>query len=1004
MINVYPSVGPCEPIETHDAAGVTIGQWMADNVPGYVPGDNQPVSVTVNGDLVAPRKWAGLRVAAEDVVHIRVQPAGAFLDYLNLGVDAVGEVFRPVINALTPDIPNQPGQGSAIDFADARGNVARLGQAVPECVGSVRRYPDYLLPPRRLFVTQRRQRVSLLLCIGKGDYNIPISEVKIGETPLTSLGADADFSVYGPNEDLSGEPAAEWWHSCAEVGATSTGGAGIDLGEISGVSNYPSASSFMFSGDSISIPSGAGSFPVGWNNTLTVRVEQYLDYEIETGGARDIIRGPLDQLGPFVGMKIEIEGDNAGLYEVHSFTASVPDDPGSASTLTGNSAPVRYDFDVTPASFNVILNGNTQGVTLNTDVVDLAGLVAELDVQMDATIQAQDDGSGRLQLVEQGPNYSGTAITLSGTTADVFGASSVGVTGDETTVASEAEMTLSYGSGDPVTGFTPNAARMAIGYEEMRYLVDGATTSEIELTRLDDEGDPDSGWPGFDNATTTDAVIYVTGTSAQVGWSGPFTACPEGEVTDRLEYDVFYPKGLTYVDSKGRVLDTNQSIQLQYREAGTADPWTSANHTMRNGTLDQIGYTFTLNLPFAIRPEVRMRRTGSPSTEKARRDVQWYGLRANLVAPASYPWTTIAVSLNNSNKIAGQSENQINLLANRKIPVLSGGDWQPEEETRDIAPVIRYIAQSIGYSDSQLGMDELVRLDGVWKARGDHFDMVFSETTVSEAMKTALRAGMSELTIDQGRIQPVRDEIRTTFESGQGYSPQNMTGPLSRSFQSRRPDDADGVDVEFTNRANWTKETIECRLPGDLGLKVDKIRLDGVTDRAQAYQIGMRRRASMRYRRWEYSFNTELDGLNASYMSYVPILDDLPKYGQSSIMLAIEDDGEGNALVTVSEPMDWSDTEASYVVAYRNPDGTVAGPWLATRGADDYQIIATIPEPWPDISVRQEPPHVYFGTTERWAFKALITSVRPRGQLGASVTAVNYDDRVYDYDDQTPPA
>lgn len=1002
MIKVYPSIGPCEPVEEYEADGITIGQWMAENVDAYVPGENQPVSISINGELVSPRKWAKSFIAAADEVAIRAQPAdpGILLSSL-----AIRETFRPIINALTPDIPNQPGAGDPLSFANAKANVARLGQAVPEILGSYRRFPDYLLPPHRWFTSTRRQQINLLMCIGPGEYDIPISGVKVGGTPITALGADAEYEVFEPNADLSGEEAAEWWHNCAEVGATSTGGAGISLGGVSNVSNYPDASTFTFSGDSITIPGGAGSFPAGWNNTLTVRVEQYLDYEIEAGGTRDIIRGPLDQLGAFAGMKIEIEGDNAGLYEVHSFTASVPDDPGSASTLTGNAAPSRYDFDVTPASFDVILDGNTQSITFNTDLTDLSGLLTELNSQLDATIQAQDDGSGRVELVEQGPDYSGAAITLSGTTSDVFGGSPVGVTGDETTSAAEAEMTLSYASGDPVVGFTQNAARMAIGYEGMLYLIDGATTSEIELTRLDDEGNADGSWPGFDTVTTTDAVIYVTGTSAQVGWAGPFTACPDGEVATELEVDLFFPIGLAYISGDGDVRRAHQSVQLQYREAGSTDGWTSVNYSFSNYTLDQLGYTRTVTLPAAIRPEVRMRRTGSPSGQKGKRDVEWYGLRSKIDHPTSYPWTTIAVKLKNSNKIASQSENKINLIAERKLPVFDGSDWSvTNEETRDIAPALRYIRHSIGGTDADIDMDELERLDAVWKARGDKFDFIFDETTVRDALKTVLRAGMSELTLDQGRILPVRDEPRTTFESGQGFSPQNMTTPLVRSFQANRPDDADGVDVEFTNRTNWSKETVECRLPGDLGLKVEKIRLDGVTDRTQAYQIGMRKRLAMKYRRWEYSFDTELDGLNASYMSYVPILDDLPQYGQSSILLAIEDAGSSGALLTVSEPMDWSDSGASYVVAYRNPDGTVAGPWAATRGDDDYHIIADIPLPWPDLTARQEPPHVYFGTTERWAFKSLITSVRPRGMLGASVTATNYDDRVYDYDDQTPPA
>ncbi|MCK0153849.1 host specificity factor TipJ family phage tail protein [Alcanivorax sp. S6407] len=998
MIKVYPSIGPCEPIEEHEVEGITVGQWMADNVAEYKPGNNQPVSITINGDLLPPSRWGCTVVNAPDNVAIRIQPAGV---QLLIGAISLRETFRPIINALQPDFPSQTGSGSAFSPVSAQANIARLGQAVPEPIGRYRRYPDYLLPPRRWFTGKKKQQLNMLLCVGPGEYDIPISGVKVGNTPLTALGADAEFTIYEPNADLSAEEAAEWWHNCREVGATAGGNAGIALGSVSNVSDYPDASAFTFSGDTISIPAGAGSFPAGWNNTLVVRVEQYLDYTIESGGTRDIIRGPLDQLGAFAGMLIEIAGDNFGNYTVESFTASVPDATGSASTLTGNAVPARYDFDVTSASFSVLLDGNSQTVTLNTDVTDLSGLITELNSQLDATIQAQDDGSGKVQLVEQGPSYSGAAITVSGDYTDVLGASPVGVTGDETTVAAEAEMTLSYDSGDPVTGLTPDAARMAIGYRGMLYLVDGATTSEIELTRLDDELNADSGWPGFDTVTTTDGVVYVEGNSASVGWAGPFLACPDGEVTDEIELDFMFPKGLVYFSGDGGTGYLNASVRVQWREAGTADSWTDVGFSYFESTLNQIGFTETLNLPSSIQAEVRVRRGTGPSTAKGNRDIEWYGMRAKLNPPTSYPWTTMAVKLVNSSKIASASENQINVEAERKLPVLSGGVWQPAEENSDIAPALYHIAESVGM---EIDHDELVRLDGIWKGRGDKFGFVFDETTVRDAMKMVLRAGMSELTLDQGVILPVRDEPRTTFERGQGFSPQNMTGPLTRSFKAQRPDDADGVDVEFTNGSNWTKQTVECRLPGDLGIKVEKIRLDGVTDRTQAWQIGMRARLAMKYRRWEFSFDTELDGLNANYMSYVPILDDLPSYGQSSILLAIEYAGSSGALLTVSEPMDWSDSGASYVVAYRNPDGTVAGPWPATRGDDDYHIIADIPLPWPDLTARQEPPHVYFGTTERWAFKALITSVRPRGMLGASVTATNYDDRVYDYDDQTPPA
>ena len=224
---------------------------------------------------------------------------------------------------------------------------------------------------------------------------------------------------------------------------------------------------------------------------------------------------------------------------------------------------------------------------------------------------------------------------------------------------------------------------------------------------------------------------------------------------------------------------------------------------------------------------------------------------------------------------------------------------------------------------------------------------------------------------------------------------------MSRSFSSVRPDDADGVDVEYTGGESWTQETVECRLPGDAGNKVETIKLDGVTDRTRAWRIGMRYRRELKYRRWEYRFNTELEGLNAGYKSYVPLLDDIPGYGQSSIMRSIVADGS-SAKITVTEDMDW--TGSGHVVAFRNEYGELMGPYSATIGNNNREIIAAIPMvDWPDVSARQEPPHVYFGTAEKWTFPALVTDVEPSGGLQVGIRAVNYDERVYADDDNSPP-
>lgn len=170
----------------------------------------------------------------------------------------------------------------------------------------------------------------MLLCVGRGKFDIPLSSITIGETPVISLGADAELKIYGPGADLTNESAAKWWHSAPEVGATSTGTAGIELKATYAVKPVPTAQSYQFAGYTVTVPAGAGQLPAGWAAGMIVRIEVAYSYAVIDGGAgRDIIRGNLRQIAPYVGMPVEIAGANAGNYVVATYTqgiGSAPDD------------------------------------------------------------------------------------------------------------------------------------------------------------------------------------------------------------------------------------------------------------------------------------------------------------------------------------------------------------------------------------------------------------------------------------------------------------------------------------------------------------------------------------------------------------------------------------------------------------------------------------------------------------------------------------------------------
>ena len=888
-VEIFPNKldgGPCE--IAHTERRTTIAKWLDGYTKdGYKDGDHMPISVKVEGEIIEKCDWSTFVFKPSDYVEIRIEPAGtdpfSITVALFAGVKAVFGMLMPEL----PGTPKSPGSGKTIAENSAKGNKAKLGDIVRESFGRQKIYPDYLLPPRKYFSDPRTQWTEILLCIGKGRFQISANNVRIGETPLLALGAGASYQIFEPGEYVGGHPSAKWWHSAPEVGASSTGAAGLELTLSSDVTPAAIANVFQFSGYTISIPAGQGTFPTDWTVGLVLRVIAPYSYTVTDGGAglRDIITGPLAMLAPTVGDSIEIVGVNQGIYTVNSYSV-----------------------------------GNLK---------------------------------------------------------------------------------LDYEWGAPATELVTGTGLATVGPEGLRFKITSYSASSITVDRLDDAGAVDASFPGFDAATLSNASVSVDALSGTGGWRGPFPVCPDNEVTSYFEWDMFMPGGLTRINENNGTSPQTVTYELQYREAGSLGAWTSVSYSETDATLDQIGFTRGISLSTPSRPEVRIRKTSPVKNSTARKsDIQWYGLRSLLVAPTSYAGaTTLAIRVQSSDRIAAQTEALVWVIGERILQSRSGGAWQTEGPTRDIIPAAAYIAKNIGYTDSDLDLEEMDRLDTLWKTRGDLFDIAITDqSTAKDMLNKAFGAGFAELALDRGVIRPVRDEIRTTFEHM--YTPQNMTEALTIDVQVPGPDDFDGVDVSYINEDSWAEEVVQCRLPGDTGRRVEKINADGVINRTRAWRIGMRRRRIQRYRRDRYSWSTEMDAMNSRYMSYCMVADDVPGYGQSAMMLDFTI-GIGYVSIESSEPLDWS-VGGTYMAAIRKQDGTVSGPYVATR-VDDYNFTIPSLDFSPDVSWEYEPPHILFGPSTRYHYAVLVSDVSPSGISKCSVDGVGYNSAVYLSDDASPP-
>ena len=551
--------------------------------------------------------------------------------------------------------------------------------------------------------------------------------------------------------------------------------------------------------------------------------------------------------------------------------------------------------------------------------------------------------------------------------------------------------------------------------EGQLYKIDSLITKTVDTTEvligfsftrlLLDNNTADITWTGFQNTgTITNATIELDASQVVGGWLGWFPVCPLGETTSLIEWDITTPNGFGVINSGGDIDGRSRQIQYQIRRVGETDPVIDSYYTIAGASRDQLGWSPQVSVANG-RYEMRVRRIGAEDTATNSMDtINWFGLKSLLPSPTSYAGiTTLALTLTGSDTIASQTENKINVIPQRKLQIVQDGAFTTTlHATNDIAPVVRYIAHSVGYGDDQIDIAELIRLDAIWKSRGDTFKYIYdSNVVVRDALNTCLNVGFSEMTVSQGKIKPVRDEPRDMLNAHM-YTPQNMTKTLKTSFSVVTPEESDGIRVTYVDEDTWEEATVLCLLPTDTGFKLDEITIDGVTTRDKAYQLGMRQRCIQAYRRKKYAFSTEMDALNSEYWSTAILADDIPTYAQSAIMWSIAAQGTGQALIQSSEMFAWTEG-AAHVVSWRKANGQIAGPFPCSKVSDFYLLATIGAEPLPAINGSQEPPHLLFGTTTNYGYPAIVTKVAPSGKFDIAVEAVNYNANVYAYDDATAP-
>lgn len=306
-------------------------EWLyANGIAEGVQLDALPMSVYLDGMRLLPAQWAKTTFDPSENLEIYREPKGT--DPFSITAALIFGA-KAVLGFLTPKIPTlrtaSSKSGKDLDSATAKGNKVKINDIRAECAGRNKaRYPDYLVVPHRYFAGPREQRMELMLAVGVGEYDIPDAGVKMGQTPIIGMGDDGYFSIYQPGADLTEDPAHYYWYQVPEVGASSTGANGLELTVTTTLTTSVTASSLTFASDTVSIPTGSGTFPSDWTAGLIIDIAAPYAYTVTDGTGdddRDVITGDITQLNFVAGDTIDIQGDNSGQYIVHSVTAGSTD-------------------------------------------------------------------------------------------------------------------------------------------------------------------------------------------------------------------------------------------------------------------------------------------------------------------------------------------------------------------------------------------------------------------------------------------------------------------------------------------------------------------------------------------------------------------------------------------------------------------------------------------------------------------------------------------------------
>lgn len=507
---------------------------------------------------------------------------------------------------------------------------------------------------------------------------------------------------------------------------------------------------------------------------------------------------------------------------------------------------------------------------------------------------------------------------------------------------------------------------------------------------------------------------------------------------DEISLDVVFPQGLFGINDKGKIVKAVANLTVEYRTAGTADPWVAvpidtpepgAAPTRHSGFMSMIGTVTSKEVssadrkPFAVaiawgvpsgQYDVRVSRGATnwngAGTDNRVGDAQWTVLRSiRHTDPSTTGTVKLVMRIKASEQLNGTLQT-LSCVVHQKIPVYDAitETWSAPELNYNTAWVVHWLltscpSVSVHVPPERIDLASFVAFADFcdthdFQTRG----MVDARTTMAQLLDEVLanslgarlhRDGKYGILFDDGSTLPTM--VFTPLDS-KGFSAQRIFTriPHALRVRFRNPNAFWEQDEILVLDDGYSYRGVDARGvastdPEPTEFEVLELRFS--CDAHSAWRIGRTHLAQAKFRPSTYAWETDIANLACTRGDCVHVAHDVTEWGTGwGRVVSLTAGGEGGAAATlVLDERVATDTSKSYSVRIRTQEGdSVTATATPHSPETETFYLGTLPA---GVNVGDV---VVLGETNQETAKLLVTGIMPGPDLSARMMAVAYDERV----------